>query len=562
MKRTRKSLIIFALTLSLVITACSNTTKEAEKKPADATPAPTTTTTATPTPASEKIEVVEVSTVSPNDQYLKFDAGESFEKNAVYDAYEKDVGVKITNKWIAPDDVQFKEKLKMSIASNEIPDFMRVNATQLKELTEADMIMDITSVYDKYATDETKKFLTMDGGMQMKTATFDNKLMGIPSSYNPYQYQFIFIRTDWLKKLNLSEPKTMADLLTIAEAFKTKDPGGTGKPYGIAVSKDPFNKDTGVTGLRAFLNSFHAYENIWMEDGKGGLVNSDIQPQVKEALKALQDMFKKGLIDPEFAVKDTEKEAELLYNNNIGIVYGASWVPAQLVKGALKDGKEVQEWGVFPIPSVDSNPALSQIGIGVDEYYVISKQAKHPEGVIKLLNQYIVTQQHPTEEQKVYEYGKDMKEKGANYWLLNPLRVSRQLDNNGDILPKAIENKNTSILETKDQKTRYERAMKYVDGSDKNMWWEYLISGPKGAYSLIPAIQQNKQYLQNKFYGAPTATMAERQEILIKKRDEVYFKIIMNQVSVDEFDKFVEEWKKLGGDVMTKEVNEWYATHK
>lgn len=46
------------------------------------------------------------------------------------------------------------------------------------------------------------------------------------------------------------------------------------------------------------------------------------------------------------------------------------------------------------------------------------------------------------------------------------------------------------------------------------------------------------------------------------ERDEVYFKIMMNQVSVDEFDKFVEEWKKLGGDEMTKEVNEWYATHK
>ncbi|OPA76655.1 ABC transporter substrate-binding protein [Paenibacillus selenitireducens] len=553
MKKKSRILLIVALILCLTITACGKATKEVEKQPEVKQP---------DTTVEQKDEVVEVSTVSASDQYLKFDSGESFDKNAVYDAYEKDVGVKITNKWIAADDNQFKEKLKMSIASNDIPDFMRVNATQLKELTEADMIMDLTEVYDKNATDETKKFLMMDGGMQMKTATFDNKLMGIPSSYNPYQYQYIFLRTDWLKKLNLPEPKTMQDLLTIAEAFKTKDPGGTGKPYGIAVSKDPFNGNTGVTGLRAFLNSYHAYENMWIEDGNGGLVNSDIQPQVKDALKALQDMFKKGLIDPEFAVKDTEKEAELLYNNNIGIVYGQSWVPAQLVKGAVKDGKVVQEWGVFPIPSVDSSPAQSQIGLGVDEYYVISKQAKHPEGVIRLLNQYIVTQAHPTEEQKVYEYGKDKVEKGANYWLLNPLRVGRQIDNNGEILPKAIETKDASILETKDQKTRYERAMKYVDGSDINMWWEYLISGPKGAVSNVPAIQQNKQYLQNKFYGAPTPTMADRQEILIKKRDEVYFKIMMNQVSVDEFDKFVAEWKKLGGDEMTKEVNEWYAANK
>lgn len=547
MKKTTKTLSFAALAMSLAVTACSNNANESENKADNAA-------------SGQGNGVIEVSTVSPSDQYLKFDEGENFTKNAVYDAYEKDIGVKVTNKWVA-DTSQFKEKVKITIASGDLPDFFPVNATQLKELTEADMIMDLTEVYDKYATDETKKYLTMDGGMQMKTAMFDNKLMAIPNTYNPYNYQFLYVRTDWLKKLNLPEPKTMADMMTIAEAFKTKDPGGTGKPYGLAISKNPFNIETGVTGLRAFLNGYHAYENIWIEDGKGGLVNSDIQPQVKQALAALQDMFKKGLIDPEFAVKEAEKAAELIYSNGIGMVYGASWTPAQLVKGAVKDGKVVQEWGAFPIPTVDSNPALSQIGLGVDEYYVVSKKAKHPEGVIKLLNQWIAVDNHPTEEQKVYEFGKDRKEKGNNYWLINPLRVGKQIDNNGEVLPKAIANKDTSILESKDQKTRYERAMKYVNG-DTSMWWEYLISGPNGVYSLIPPIQKNKQYLQNKFYGAPTPTMAERQEILLKKRDEVYFKIIMNQVPVDEFDKFVEEWKKLGGDAMTKEVNEWYKTKK
>jgi len=163
---------------------------------------------------------------------------------------------------------------------------------------------------------------------------------------------------------------------------------------------------------------------------------------------------------------------------------------------------------------------------------------------------------------KIYLYGKDKQEKGNNYWLLNPLRVGKQMDNNGEILPKAIETKDPSILQTADQKGRYERAMKFIDGSDINMWWEVLISGPNGAVSHNPKIQQNKEYLQNKFYGAPTPTMADRQEILTKKRDEIFIKIIMNQVSVDEFDTFVEEWKKLGGDEITKEVNEWYQSMK
>ena len=110
----------------------------------------------------------------------------------------------------------------------------------------------------------------------------------------PVQLSILFLRTDWLKELGLPEPKTMDDFIEIAEAFKAKNPGGTKQAYGIAVSKNPFSTETGVTGLRAFLNGYHAYENIWMEDGNGGLMNSDIQPEMKQALAALQDMFKKG----------------------------------------------------------------------------------------------------------------------------------------------------------------------------------------------------------------------------------------------------------------------------
>ncbi|PYI55593.1 extracellular solute-binding protein [Paenibacillus flagellatus] len=545
----RHGVIAAALIASVAVAACSKT---------EPNPQTSTTTPSAGATTSDSKAVLEVSTVRESDPYLKFDPGESFDKNAVYDAYEKDAGVKITNKWVAADSAQFKEKLKMAIASNDIPDFFPVDATQLQQLIEADMIMDLTDVYNKFATEETKKFMKMDGGLQMKSATIDGKLMGIPRTSNPFNAQFVYVRTDWLKKLNLAEPKSMQDLIAIAEAFKKNDPGGTGKPYGIALNKD--FKD-GVTGLIGFFNGFHAYTDTWIDDGTGKLVLGYVQPEMKNALRALQDMFKKGLIDPEFGVKDTQKASELLYNDSIGIVYGAEWAPAHLAKGAVKDGKVVQEWGVFPILSIDDKPAKMQIGLGADQYYVVSKKAKHPEAVIRLLNHWIVVDNNQTEENKVYEFGKDRVEKGNNYWLLNPLTVYNQTSTNGEVLPKAIANKDDSLPKTKDQKTRYARAMKYVNG-DTGMWWEYLISGPKGAVSHYPDMKKNNQFQQTKFFGAPTPTMVEKNAILEKKRDEVFFKIIMNQVPVDEFDKFVADWKKLGGDQMTKEVNDWYAKNK
>lgn len=41
-----------------------------------------------------------------------------------------------------------------------------------------------------------------------------------------------------------------------------------------------------------------------------------------------------------------------------------------------------------------------------------------------------------------------------------------------------------------------------------------------------------------------------------KLEDETFMKIIMGAAPLDEFDKFVEEWKKQGGDIITAEVEE------
>lgn len=553
-QKIRKIGLALTLILSLGVTACSSKTADTGSAEPKAAGQPA---------AAKEGGVIEISTVRAQDPYLKFDEGENFDKNAVYDAYEKDIGVRIKNQWVVDgtvDGPQFQEKLKMAITTNDIPDFFPATPAQVQQLIEADMIQDLTSVYDQYASDETKEFMQKDGGLQMKSGTFDGKLMAIPQTGNPFAPQLVWVRSDWLKKLNLPEPKTMQDLMNIMEAFATKDPGGTGKSYGIALNK---KFDEGALGLVGFLNGYHAYLNQWIDDGNGGLMYSDIQPQMKEALRGLQDMFKKGLIDPEFAVKDMQKESELIFSNKIGVLYGAEWTPAHLAQGAVKDGKVVQEWSVYRLPSIDGTEASTQIELGTNSYYVVSKKAKHPEALIKLLNQWIAIDNHQTTpEQKVYEFGKDLKEKGNNYWLLNPVMAFNLTSDNGDVLSKAIETKDAGLPKTKDQKTRFERAMKYVNGEDISMWWEYLISGPKGAVSNIPYLKEHNLFHQNKFYGAPTPTMVEKREILNRKRDEIFLKIIMNQVPIDEFDKFVEEWKKLGGDDITKEVNEWYAKNK
>lgn len=76
------------------------------------------------------------------------------------------------------------------------------------------------------------------------------------------QTPLLWLRTDWLTKLGLSEPKTWEEVLQISNAFTTKDPDGNGKAdtFGIALSKDIIN---GYPSLNGFLNAYGAYPRIW-----------------------------------------------------------------------------------------------------------------------------------------------------------------------------------------------------------------------------------------------------------------------------------------------------------
>jgi putative aldouronate transport system substrate-binding protein len=548
-KRTAFGFVACTLVLA---SACSSATNSQ-----DATKSPSATTS----PASSEKKIVELTTVRSNPSDIKWDSGESMDKNSVYDAYEQDLGIRIKNLWVA-DSKQVSQKLNMMIASNDIPDFVSVDQMQLQQLIDADMLMDMSTVFDKYASAETKEWFTKDGGNQMKSAKVDGKLMAIPLTDSPYNSSnYLWIRKDWLTKLNLPEPKTIQDVLKISEEFTKKDPGGTGKSYGLTLQKDLFD-DYGLTG---FFNGYHAYPGIWKKGADGKLVYGSIQPQTKVALKQLQDMYKSGQIDPEFGTKDPDKENELVAGNKIGMAYGAFYLSAwPLASAAIKDGKLVQDWQVYGLPSIDGTAAKSQVGLGVNGYVVVSKNCKNPEAVVQILNQWIKLQISMTDKERVYINGKELEDKGKLYFKVNPIRLFAQDGNvqEGGILPKAIESKDPSILKNDpDMMNRYNAVQNYQKG-DMSGWLHWMIAKPGGSFSIMNQYLKENRYEQDQFFGAPTQTMQDKKAILDAKEKETFTKIIMNQVSVDEFDKFVTEWNNLGGEKITKEVNDWYTKQK
>jgi putative aldouronate transport system substrate-binding protein len=440
----------------------------------------------------------------------------------------------------------------LSIASGDIPDFFKVSQLQLKKLVDAGLVMDLTNLYNNNVSDNAKKFFTET--KQIDSAKFDGKLMAIPFTDSPTNSStYIWLRKDWLDKLKLPEPKTMQDVLKIAEAFSKQNPGGADKTYGLAAQKLLYAQDFGLTG---FFNGYHAYPGTWIKDQSGNLAYGSIQLEMKTALKQLQDMYKVGQIDPEFGVKDSGKENELVAANKLGIAYGAFWLGSFPLKlAAIKDNKTVQDWAVYPIASIDDKPAMTQVTLGVNSYYVISKNAKNPEAVFKILNSYAQPKRDP-----VYEKGIP----GSDYyWKLNPVILYRPDLNviSGSVLPAAVKNKDTSNLTTPDALQLYEDSMNYLNGDGKN-WNNWMKAKEGGSLQYMYEYSVKNIYKQNEFYTVPTATMADKQSTLDAKEQEVFTKIITNQSPIDDFDKFVEDWKNLGGNAITKEVNDWKSTIK
>ncbi|SFI76555.1 putative aldouronate transport system substrate-binding protein [Paenibacillus sp. UNC496MF] len=493
-----------------------------------------------------------------NDTF-KFMEGQTIDNNMWTKALEDKLGIKIKYDWVVSGDQpggQGEQKMNVSIASGDLPEVIPVNAKQLQQLQDAGELEDLTAVYDKYASPFLKEILNQDGPAALSSATFGGKLMAIPNTGSSMDgAAMIWIRTDWLQKLGLEPPKTMADVLKISDAFTNQDPDGDGKKntYGIAMNKDLYGGFADITGL---LNGFHAYPKQWIKDASGNLVYGSVQPEMKQALGALQELYKKGQIDKEFGVKDGGKEAELTTSGKIGMEFGQMWNPLFPLVDNKKNDPNAQ-WQSFPLVSNDDQPVTPQVGFSTGQYFAVKKGAEHPEAVVKAMNLFVETGWGETTTPE--NYAAYFTSEGFEKFKMMPFQAwpSRK---NLDIylhITAAIDSKDTSKLNAEEQ-DNYGKIAAFLDGSSKDpLGWAYeRIFAKEGSFKVIDGYVSGNLLQMTEFYGAPTPAMVEKDSNLQKREIETFTKIIMGD-SLDNFDKFVTEWKKLGGDQIAQEVNDW-----
>lgn len=506
---------------------------------------------------AEPVEITAVGVLHPVEGEVP--EGTTPENQSFNKLAEEVLNIKIKYLWtVTPD--QFDQKLSLSIATGDIPDLIHTtNQTHFENMLESGQLADLTEAY-KYLLPELKDMYENQLPGVIDSVRRDGKLYSLPVASNRYEAaQRLYIRKDWLDKLNLDVPTTYQELLAVGEAFVNNDPDGNGKKdtIGLAIHKNILWG--GSFGTLPLFQVFHAYPGYWITGNDGRLYDGITQPEIKNALAGMQDLYKRGILDREFATKDDGMVAEDIMAGKVGMLFGEWWIP-EWPLGLTVQQVEGSDWVAVPVPSVDNNPALPIVKrVSHNGFNSVSADCKNPEAAVKLINLFYDAFYSPDAKEK---YGDLVEAKNGFYHNFVPQKLWDAMSSVEEFYRnnEAIKTRDPSKLPPREYNNHYVRSVAYLDNNDPEGWGIYncMVADDCG-YSYVAELTKTQEVLFDEYYGVPTEAMIEKGDTLSKMAAETFIGIIMGD-SIDEFDRFVEEYKVLGGDEIEKEVNEWYQS--
>ena len=477
--------------------------------------------------------------------------GETLENNRYVAAAEKALNIKIKYLWLKNDaDKGYEKQLRLAITAGEIPDmFIVTNQNDLVQLAESGLIMPVDDVVDKYFTTWDKKIQSSDGGKLYEMAMYDGQCYGIPCNISDTDtFSYIWLRKDWMDKLNLEAPKTMDDLRNIMLAFKEAKLGGSENTYGMVIDKDLYYSTRGL------FAGYGAYPEFWVEDESGNLVWGGTQENVKKALTFLNGLYNDGLLDKEFITQSNTDAKALMFNSQAGILYAGHWLAHDLQK--LHDNDPESEWICVALPSETGAPVEQYLTPVKRGWIVINESYEHPEVAAKIRALCTFAAQGGICD-GTWWFSNDQAQ------ALEPFQASVSSWDNYNTYLNLLEcydkGGDTSVLRAK--------AITYWNNltSGASIWaWEHMFGN--GEYTPMVVLRdaiENERIHYDGYLGAQNEFMQDRWSVIKDEQLTAFTKIIIGEVGVEEgFADWLKTFDSMGGTQITRDVNEWYAQSK
>lgn len=412
----------------------------------------------------------------------------------------------------------------------------------------------IKSLYDSY------------DGRCLGMATFDGRLMGIPGTNPDNSVPVLcWMRKDWLDKLGINpDPDgdlciTLDDIAAVAKAFVDANVSGGNHTVGMAFSGND------IGDAMCIANAMGGYIDRWIENPDGTMSWSTLAPEVKAAWAKMNEWYEEGILDPQFGTRTTDDINAMMINNELGIVFGAWHIPdwrLSSVKALVPEA----EYIAYTVAD-DNGIVHTYHENAADRFLVVSKDCKYPQVAVEILNILYDDLARATAETApdVIAYiNAGGHNEGRPYYMEvlpsnNPsiYYTEHMAVINGEMTPEE-----TTIAENRGSSQAILDYLKDPQNvTEKTLGgWHFYESRIIGLGASIEALEKNgnAEWITPK-YPPTTPTSEQKKATLDKTELEAYVAIVTGAQPIDYFDTFVSEWKRLGGDAIAQEVQEYFA---
>ena len=479
--------------------------------------------------------------------------GQTYEDNAYTRYLKKTLNVQNKNIFMESEE-RYDEALNILVKDRNLPDIFLVSDREtLEELVDNDLIEDLTEVYKSCASDKIQEMYESYGKELLASGTFDGKLFALPETAIDDGSQLLWLRRDWMEQLGVKEPKTLDEALSVIRAFQENRMGAEEGEDPVGLVCDPGLVGTVSTSysVDSVFEMFGAYPQQWIKNADGEIVYGSLTEETKEALGYLRELYKQGILDPDFALRAQNNIRDLVVNGKCGAFFGLWWTPNNPLMDEYRKNKET-DWEPYYL-TADAKRTVEVYSTFWDsKYVVVRKGYEHPEIVMKILSVLFDYSRYEAEDA----------DEVNSYFALNVDPTARPLMINVDyneatyMVTKHIRE---ALYSPGNAKTREDLSAieaSYFDACKEYLEAEVPSVEAWAAYkSRISAVgllvDANYRASEKKYLGDGDGEIPQTLRLLEKN---AFIQIIMGKKPVSSFDSFVEEWYRKGGDSLTERV--------
>lgn len=396
-------------------------------------------------------------------------------------------------------------------------------------------------------------------------AMVDGKMVTIPpmSEQGTSLPKCMIMRGDWLENLGVKEPpRALDEFIELMYRFTKEDPDKDGKP-------DTFGFSTSV--IRAIFGAFYGYTSFpdpkienriefYNYKGDNVIVCGDVLPTNKQALEVLRKCYADGVIDPQFIAQKGENESggwaisQPFINGRIGASCHCGIDHYRLPEVTGVPGNIAKEWyavnnnynyvyAPWPMGPEGNYGGWtlgppSSIGDNVVYNSKLNKDTEKLAAILQIMDLFCKDDDLAMlagfgVEGTHFEYTGEGDKKGAQALMTN-----EEMNTAGVWAYRGVYGGPSPMNE------KFMRCSYYNSPSIINMLTIQAQEGYRGGYN-------------RDVYDTTASTEKYRPE-LISYRDEIFIKIIKGELDVDYYDTYVAEYMKRGGEILTKEAQEWW----